>query len=66
MSPSEALHLKACAYANQRKSSYEEGMAEKRLLPVSEEYLHTRWLAHYEGFVEGYSRREDEVQEVKG
>ena len=54
MTPSEQLHLDASAYATNRKNAYlellKQGVAIKRTL----EQMQGIWLAHYEGYREGY------------
>lgn len=54
MTPSEQLHLAASSYATNRSDAYakavKEGIAKKRT-PVQIQGI---WLAHYEGYREGY------------
>ena len=48
------LHLQAAAYATNRKNAYLEGMKQGEVDHMSEEALNGKWLAHYEGYREGY------------
>lgn len=50
----EQLHLQAAAYATYRKNIYVEGMKQGEVDHMSEEELNGKWLAHYEGYREGY------------
>ena len=50
----EQLHLQAAAYATYRKKIYVEGMKSGEVDHMSEEALNGKWLAHYEGYREGY------------
>jgi len=54
LSDTEQLHLAASSYATNRKDSYAEavkaGIAKKR----TPEQIQGIWLAHYEGYREGY------------
>ena len=50
----EQLHLQAAAYATNRKNAYVEGMKHGEVDHMSEEALNGKWIAHYEGFREGY------------
>jgi hypothetical protein len=54
LSETEQLHLAASSYATNRKDSYaqavKEGIAKKR----TPEQIQGIWLAHYEGYREGY------------
>lgn len=54
MTPSEILHIDAATYANNRKKEYVEGMKQGKVDHMSENDLNGRWLAHYEGYREGY------------
>ena len=54
MTPAELLHTDAVRYATNRKLAYIEAMNRKQVDPMSEEELNGRWLAHYEGYREGY------------
>ena len=50
----DELHLAAGAYANNRKNAYIEAMKRGAVDHMSEETLNGKWLAHYEGYREGY------------
>jgi len=50
----ELLHKDAARYATNRKLAYIEAMDKKQVEPMSEEVLNGKWLAHYEGYREGY------------
>ena len=54
MTPAELLHIDAAKYATNRKESYVEAMKRKEVDHMSKEELNGRWLAHYEGFREGF------------
>ena len=54
MTPSEQLHLDASTYANNRKRAYIEAMKRGDVDHMSEDALNGRWIAHYEGYREGY------------
>ena len=54
MTPAELLHTDAARYATNRKNAYIEKMKQKEVAPMSEDDLNGRWLAHYEGYREGY------------
>jgi len=54
MTPSELLHIDAAKYATNRKNAYIEGMKLGKVDHMSEEALNGKWLAHYEGYREGY------------
>lgn len=54
MTPAELLHKDAARYATNRKVAYLEAMAGGRADNMSEDSLNGRWLAHYEGYREGY------------
>jgi len=54
MTPSEQLHLDAARYATNRKDAYVEAMKKGDVPHMSDEDLNGRWLAHYEGYREGY------------
>lgn len=54
MTPAELLHTDAARYATNRKNAYVEAMKRKKVDHMSEEELNDRWLAHYEGYREGY------------
>jgi len=54
MTPSEQLHLDAARYATNRKNAYVEAMKKGDVPHMSDEDLNGRWLAHYEGYREGY------------
>jgi len=50
----DGLHEKASDYASNRKDAYLEAMKLKEVDHMSEKALNDRWLAHYEGYREGY------------
>ena len=54
MTPAELLHLDAAKYATNRKNAYVAAMKRGEADHMSEEDLNSRWLAHYEGYREGY------------
>ena len=54
MTPAELLHTDAARYATNRKNAYLEKMKLDEVDFMSEAALNARWLAHYEGYREGY------------
>ena len=54
MTPAELLHIDAAKYATNRKNAYVEAMKLGEADHMSEENLNGKWLAHYEGYREGY------------
>ena len=54
MTPAELLHTDAARYATNRKNAYIGAMQKKEVDHMSEQELNGRWLAHYEGYREGY------------
>jgi hypothetical protein len=54
MTPEELLHTDAANYATRRKNAYVEAMKRGDADHMSEKALNGRWLAHYEGYREGY------------
>jgi hypothetical protein len=54
MTQEELLHTDAARYATNRKIAYLEAIAKGVADHMSEEALNGRWLAHYEGYREGY------------
>ncbi len=54
MTPAELLHTDAAKYATNRKNAYVEAMKRKEVDHMSEKELNGRWMAHYEGYREGY------------
>jgi hypothetical protein len=54
MTPAELLHKDAARYATNRKLAYIGAMDKGDVPHMSEEALNGRWLAHYEGYREGY------------
>lgn len=54
MTAAELLHTDAARYATNRKIAYIEAFHKGQADPMSEEALNGRWLAHYEGYREGY------------
>ena len=54
MTPEEKLHLAASSYATYRKNLYLEAMKEGMAIKRTLEQMQGIWLAHYEGYREGY------------
>jgi hypothetical protein len=54
MTPAELLHIDAARYATNRKTAYLAKMDRKEVDHMSEADLNNIWLAHYEGYREGY------------
>jgi len=54
MTPAELLHKDAAKYATNRKLSYIGLMNKKEVGHMTEDALNGIWLAHYEGYREGY------------
>ncbi len=54
MTPAELLHTDAARYATNRKIAYIEAVNRGAVDHMSEDALNGRWLAHYEGYREGY------------
>ena len=54
MTPAELLHTDAARYATNRKIAYVEAVNRGAVEHMSEDALNGRWLAHYEGYREGY------------
>ena len=54
MTPAELLHKDAAKYATNRKNAYVEKMKLKEVDHMTEDVLNGIWLAHYEGYREGY------------
>ena len=54
MTPAELLHTDAARYATNRKNAYIEKMYSKDVAYLSEVELNAIWIAHYEGYREGY------------
>ena len=54
LSATEQLHLNAAAYATYRKNLYLEAMKEDIAIKRTLEQMQGIWLAHYEGYREGY------------
>lgn len=54
MTPAELLHLDAAKYATNRKNAYIEAFHKGQADHMSEKELNDKWLAHYEGYREGY------------
>lgn len=50
----EELHMKAAAYANNRKNAYLEKMRKKEVEQQTDTQLNWIWAAHYEGYKQGY------------
>ena len=54
MTPAELLHKDAAGYATNRKLAYIGLMNKKEVDYMTEDALNGIWLAHYEGYREGY------------
>ena len=54
MTPAELLHKDAAGYATNRKLAYIGLMNKKEVDHMTEDALNGIWLAHYEGYREGY------------
>ena len=54
MTDDEKLHVEASGYATRRREAYIKAMKEGRVDAMSEKDLNIRWLAHYDGYREGY------------
>ena len=54
MTPAELLHTDAAKYATNRKIAYVEAVNQGKADHMGEDALNGRWLAHYEGYREGY------------
>lgn len=54
MTPTELLHKDAARYATNRKNEYVDAMKLGEVKKISEDVINGRWLAHYEGYREGY------------
>jgi len=50
----EQLYLNAARYATTRKNAYVEAMKKGDVPHMSESDLNGQWIAHYEGYREGY------------
>ena len=50
----DELHEKASAYASNRKDAYLEKMRKKEVEQQTNTQLNWLWVAHYEGYKEGY------------
>jgi hypothetical protein len=50
----DELHGKASAYASNRKDAYLEKMRKKEVEQQTNTQLNWLWVAHYEGYKEGY------------
>ena len=50
----DELHEKASAYASNRKDAYLEKMQKDEVKKHSKDILNWIWVAHYEGYKEGY------------
>ena len=50
----DELHEKASAYASNRKDAYLEKMRKKEVEQQTNTQLNWLWVAHYEGYREGY------------
>ena len=56
----DELHEKASAYASNRKDAYLEKMRKKEVEQQTNTQLNWLWVAHYEGYKEGYWTAKDE------
>jgi len=54
MNPDELLHIDAARYATNRKNAYIEKMKRGEVDHMNESDLNGKWIAHYEGYREGY------------
>lgn len=54
MTSEEILHINAATYANNRKKSYVDAMKRGAVEYMNKDILDGRWLAHYDGYREGY------------
>jgi hypothetical protein len=54
MTPAELLHTDASRYATNRKEAYVKAMQNQEVILMTEIELNARWVAHYEGYREGY------------
>jgi hypothetical protein len=54
MTPAELLHTDAARYATNRKEAYVEAMQRQEVILMTEIELNARWVAHYDGYREGY------------
>ena len=52
----DELHGKAATYATNRRDAYVEKMKRGEVKSMSKQIIDGRWLAHYEGYREGYWR----------
>lgn len=50
----DELHEKAASYANNRKNAYIEKMTQGEVDRKTKDQLNGTWVAHYEGYKEGY------------
>jgi hypothetical protein len=50
----DELHKKASTYANNRRDAYIEEMQKGKVKKHSQDILNWIWLAHYEGYKQGY------------
>ena len=50
----EELHVAAAGYATRRKDAYVVKMKKGEVPKVSNDELQSLWLAHYEGYREGF------------
>jgi hypothetical protein len=54
MTPEELLHTEAGRFASSRLTAYMEGMKSGRVEKKTKEELDWIWVAHYEGYREGF------------
>jgi len=62
----DELHEKAAAYATNRRDAYVEGMKQGEVKSMSKQIIDGRWLAHYEGYREGYWRATGDIRFTTG
>jgi len=61
MEPSEQLHLDAARYATTRREKYDEAVKADRADRRTLEQEQGIWLAHYEGYKEGWTARQEGI-----
>lgn len=50
----DELHIEAAGYANNRRDAYQNSMNKGLVEQVTPKQLNWVWIAHYEGYREGY------------
>jgi len=58
----DELYVKAAAYANNRKTAYQEGMKANRCPKKTDEELGWLWVAHVDGYREAYWMATDDTR----